>query len=131
MKFNLPKIFKRAIPNVTAHEIIGVQPMTGPVGQKNFTMGYRYGNVNLDPGWENGMRNIWLDFLYNDVNWYHERKHLTEQELEVLNQRMQEKYIGGYTIDVKYNVERCQLEHFILFDSPEEESMFLLRHSNV
>ena len=44
MKFNLPKIFKRAIPNVTAHEIIGVQPMTGPVGQKNFTMGYRYGD---------------------------------------------------------------------------------------
>lgn len=59
----LISLVRRALPNLIAYDICGVQPMTGPTGLI-FAMKSRYGNTSPNPGDSRGL----VEALFNEAN---------------------------------------------------------------
>lgn len=124
-KVLLPKI-RNLYPDILAKDILSVQPMTGPTGQI-FSMRSTYSDMRFDGfKWEYGMDIIWKNFVYNrHVNMPDE---LTLEEHFMILEKMKAKYPGDYILEV--SGKGYEMTYKLVFSSPEEESIFLLRHSN-
>lgn len=126
MKKVLLPILKGLDPNVLAKDICSVQPMSGPTAQI-FTMRTRYSDVF------SGKTYTWQDHLATVNREYYDlfSKEKIDPKFKLMKaiESMQEKFPGEYTLEEYYDTEKGRFKLKMVFDVPEEESMFIMRYS--
>ena len=130
MKILLPKL-RAVLPHIIANQIIGVQPMTGPVGQI-FSMRYRYGHSSLE--W--GARILMSKELYNKFLRLNNRK--IYQKTESIKQAGYPfvRYVGKTFEDHMECIDWCNdifgkngymtFNNEWFFENKEDHALFIL-----
>ena len=107
-------ILRKTIPKIVAEEIANVQPMT---------------HVYISPTdttWQSYLRR-----LGNGLNGLAERSQTVTEEDIVANAEkwMKIKYPGNYRVEQYYNSEKMKWDLRLVFDSPKEETFWLIKYS--
>lgn len=109
---NDPKILipmiRQLMPAVIAQDIVGVQPMTG--------------NVGAIMSMSNRPTTPW-DYLRN---WSMSDRG-PEENLKMLNERMQNRWPGNYIVEEFYNPKLVRFDFRLKFNSPKDETWFRLQ----
>jgi hypothetical protein len=121
------------MPSLIADDIVGVQPMSGPMGQI-FTMRARYSGFP-DPeqlAWKGYLKYLIHEYTY--ITGQYLRDPTTgshELALAKCLEMMQNKYPGNYVLElVKVPMDNTMVDELnLVFDTPEDESFFMLQYS--
>jgi hypothetical protein len=127
----LPRI--KDLDHQIAHDVLGVQPMTGSTNVI-FTMKFHYSAILTEKkfGWQNSLDHL-SAYYYNpytqDKDPYTQDKDCSEFKIMTVIAHMQEIYPGNYILEEYYDSDTKRHRLRMVFDSPEEESMFIMRYS--
>lgn len=121
----LPRI--KDLDHQVAYDIVGAQTMTGPIGQQIFNMRFNYAAILSEKkfGWQNSLDHLTAHYY----NRYTQDKDQPEFKIMTAIAHMQEIYPGNYILEEYYDSDTKRHRLKMVFDSPEEESMFIMRYS--
>lgn len=114
-------VIRQMLPAILASDIVGVQPMQGPIGSI-FTVG------RTEPiTWEE-----YLQFLSKRYTSWTKlgQPEKTGDGVEDANYMMKKKFPGPYTVVEKYDVYHMVFSLALEFESPQEELMWKIKWSS-
>ena len=107
-------LLRKHLPKIIAQEIVGVQPMS--MGRE------------VPETWQS-----YLSRLSNGLNGIHGaggKSTFTEEDIVANAEKyMQKKYPGKYVVEQFYNADKMKWDLRLRFDSPKEETFWLLKWS--